>query len=97
MTLLTPHRSDSSNRSIDQQLLGKPGVRHSGDVTEEAEATCIEQRGESLLVCHFTDNGVALDVPGRNAQDDAQAVHDETLQPMDLGLQQNNTLCSKLE
>ena len=93
-TFLPPHRSGSSNRSTDQQLLGNPGDRHPGDVTKEVEATCREQRGESLLVCQFTDNGVVLHVPDRNAQDDAQAALDETLQPMDLGLQQNNTLCA---
>ena len=45
-------------------------------------------------MCQFMDNGFAFHVPDRNAQDDARAAHDETLQLMDLGLQQNNTLCA---
>ena len=67
---------------------------HPGDVTKEAKATCGEQRRESLQVCQFKDNGVVLQVPDSNAQDNAQASRGETLQPLDFGLEQSNTVCT---
>ena len=75
-------------------MLGKSGVRHPGDVAREAESSCRKQRREMLLMGHFTDGGVALQIPDRNAQDDAQTVHDETLKPMDLRLQQYSAICA---
>ena len=42
----------------------------------------------------FVDGGVTLHIPDKGTQDDTQTSHDETLQTMDMQLQQHSTFCA---
>ena len=63
-------------------------------MTKEAKATCQKQGREPLLMSQFADGGVTLHIPDRDTQDYTQTAHDETLQPMDMWLQQHSTFCA---
>ena len=63
-------------------------------MAKETKATCQKQEREPLLMSQFADSGVTLHIPDRDTQDYTQTVHDETLQAMDMRLQQHSTFCA---
>ena len=63
-------------------------------MTKETKATCQKQGREPLLMSQFADGGVTLHIPDRDTQYYTQTAHDETLQPMDMWLQQHSTFCA---
>ena len=50
-----------------------------------------------MLMGQFLNGGVTLHIPDGDAQNDAKAVHDEALQPVDLWLQQHSAFCTITE